>query len=516
MKKIVIHPITRIEGHLKVEATVENGIVKDANMSGTMFRGIEIMLKGRDPRDAVIITQRVCGVCPEPHSISSVNAIDDYAGLTDKIPDNGILLRNIILGTRSVADHILHFYILSGLDYLDPTKALEYSGNNPELSTLKQFLEQGYSKPFLPRDEMDFRIDTDVTNEAVSHYVKALEIYRKAQEAATIFGGKWPNDASIVGGGVTERLSADKISAFIARIDEILDFVKNCYLPDVLAVAGVYSDYLEMGKGCGNLLAYPGYRIRSNGKFSDTLFSGGTVNDTDKHGELDINDITEDVFHSWYADGEPLYPGNGKTEPMPEKEKGYSWLKSPRYNGQVYEVGPLATLLSTYLKKKDMKINSIVDSALKELNGNISNLYSVMGRHLARCLMAVIIGGQLKEWALSLKIDEPTATAYEAPEEASGVGLCVAPRGALGHWLEVKNKRISNYQVITPTAWNASPKDRNGSPGPYEQAIIGTEVKESQSPIEILRIIRSFDPCTACAIHVMSAKGNLIGKFKVG
>jgi hydrogenase large subunit len=157
-----------------------------------------------------------------------------------------------------------------------------------------------------------------------------------------------------------------------------------------------------------------------------------------------------------------------------------------------------------------------VDSALKELNGNISNLYSVMGRHLARCLMAAIIGNQLKEWALSLKIDEPTATAYEAPEEANGVGLCVAPRGALGHWLEVKNKRISNYQIITPTAWNASPKDRNGSPGPYEQAIIGTKVKESQSPIEILRIIRSFDPCTACAIHVMSARGNLIGKFKIG
>ncbi len=516
VKKIVIHPITRIEGHLKVEATVDNGVVKDANMSGTMFRGIEIMLKGRDPRDAVMFTQRVCGVCPEPHAIASVNALEDYAALTDKVPDNGILLRNIILGTRSVADHILHFYILSGLDYLDPAKALEYSGNNPELVTLKQFLEQGYSKPFLPRDEMDFRIDTDVTNEAVSHYVKALEIYRKAQEAATIFGGKWPIDASIVGGGVTERLSAEKISAFLWRVEEILDFVKNCYFPDVVAVAKVYSDYLETGRGCGNLLAYPGYRVRSDGDFSGNLFAGGTVTDTDKYSELDINNITEDVYHSWYADGEPLYPGNGKTEPAFDKQEGYSWLKSPRYKGEVYEVGPLATLLSTYLCKKDNQINSLVDSALKEINGNISNLYSVMGRHLTRCLMAVIIGRKLKEWALSLKIDEPTAVEYQAPEEASGVGLCVAPRGALGHWLEVKNRRISNYQVITPTAWNASPKDRNGNPGPYEQAIIGTRVKESQSPIEILRIIRSFDPCTACAIHVFSAKGNMIGKFKVG
>jgi hydrogenase large subunit len=515
VKKIVIHPITRIEGHLKVEATVDNGIVKDANMSGTMFRGIEIMLEGRDPRDAVMITQRVCGVCPEPHAIAAVNALEDYAGLTDKIPDNGILLRNIILGTRTIADHILHFYILCGLDYLDPTKALEYSGDNPDMSTLKQFLEQGYSRPFLPRDEMDFRIDSKTTNEAVSHYIKALDIYRKAQEAATIFGGKWPNDSAIVGGGVTESLSADKISAFIWRIDEVLDFVKNCYLPDVIAVAGVYRDYLEIGKGCGNLLAYPDYRVRSNGKFDNTFFSGGTVSDVNKYSEIDINRITEDVYHSWYKDNEPVYPGKGKTEPMPDKDKGYSWIKSPRYNSKVYEVGPLASLVATYLNKKDEEVNKLVDSALKEIKGDFSNLYSVMGRHLSRCLMAVTIGSQLKDWALSLDTEAPTATIYEAPEEAKGVGLAVAPRGALGHWLEVKDKRISNYQIITPTAWNASPKDRDGNPGPYEQAIIGTKVQESQSPIEILRIIRSFDPCTACAIHVISAKGNLIGEFKV-
>jgi len=515
VKKIVIHPITRIEGHLKVEAVIDNGEVKDANISGTMFRGIEIMLKGRDPRDAVMITQRVCGVCPEPHAMASVQALEDCAGLTDKIPDNGILLRNLILGTRTVADHILHFYILSGLDYIDPTKALEYPGDNPDLLILKQFLDSGLSKPFLPRDEMDFRIDSETTNGVVSHYIKALEIYRKAQEAATIFGGKWPNDAAVVGGGVSERLTADKISAFLWRIEEILDFVKNCYFPDVIAVAKTYSDYLEIGRGCTNLLAYPGYRIKSNEDFSDTIFAGGLVNDIDKYSSLDIKNITEDVTHSWYTDKEPLYPGEGKTEPDAYKKEAYSWLKSPRYSNMVYETGPLAELLCTYLSKKDLKINNLVNSALNVLDGKISNLYSVMGRHLARCLMAVIIGSQLKDWASALKVDGQTATEYTAPVEGSGVGLVAAPRGALGHWLNVKDKRISNYQIITPTAWNASPKDSEGKPGPYEQAIIGLKVRESQSPIEILRVIRSFDPCTACAVHLITAKGNIINKFKV-
>ncbi|MBU4293367.1 MAG: nickel-dependent hydrogenase large subunit, partial [Actinobacteria bacterium] len=329
-------------------------------------------------------------------------------------------------------------------------------------------------------------------------------------------GGKWPNDAAIVGGGVSEILTTDKISAYLWRIEEILDFAQNCYLPDVIAAAKVYSDYLEIGKGCQNLLAYPGYRIKSNGKFNDTLFVGGLVNDIDKYSKIDIKNISEDVAHSWYEDSQPLYPGQGKTKPMADKKEGYSWLKSPRYNDQVYEVGPVAALLSTYLNKGDAKINYIVDTALSKVNGKISNLYSVMGRHLARCLMAVIIGGQLKDWAQALKVGEPTAVAYNAPDEAQGIGLCHAPRGALGHWLNVKDRRISNYQVITPTSWNASPKDREGKPGPYEQALIGLKVRESQSPIEILRVIRSFDPCTACAVHLVTTKGNLIGKFKVG
>ncbi len=515
MKKIVIHPITRIEGHLKVEAMVDNGEVKDASISGTMFRGIEVILKGRDPRDAVMLTQRICGVCPEPHAIASVTAVEDYAGLTDKVPSNGILLRNIILGTRTIADHILHFYILSGLDYVDPARVIEYSGTDNNLNTLKYFLEQGNSSPFLPRDDIDYKFDSETTGSVVGHYLKALEIYRKAQQAATIFGGKWPHDASIMAGGVSGQLTADRITEFIWRLEEIDDFVKNCYLPDVIAVARTYSEYLEIGKGCGNLLAYDSYKTRTNGDFNDTLFKGGLINDINNYSEINIDNITEDVAHSWFNDSEPLHPDNGKTEPASDKEKGYSWIKSPRYNGKVYEVGPVASILSTYLGKKDPGVKKIVDGALSETGGDISSFYSVAGRHLARVLSAHLLADQLLKWAVQLKAGEPAAAEYDPPDNGKGAGLCAAPRGALGHWLSVEEGRISNYQVITPTAWNASPKDKNGQPGPYEQALMGLKIKESESPIEILRVIRSFDPCTACAVHVVTPRGNTVGKYRV-
>jgi len=510
VKKIVIHPITRIEGHLRVEAIVENGIVKDANMSGTMFRGIEIMLSGRDPRDAVLITQRICGVCPEPHACAAVSAVDQYAGLSDSVPENGVLLRNLILSTRSIADHILHFYILSGLDYVDPTKVAQYTGNDRDLNVLKGFLEQGHYKPFLPRDEIDYKLDDRTTQEVVGHYIKALDIYRKAQEAATIFGGKWPHDAAIVAGGVSEKITADRITQFMWRLQEIADFVENIYIPDVIAVAGAYSEYLSMGKGCGNLLAYDGYK--TGGK---PLLKGGLVTSVDKYSQFDIKKITEDVTSSWFEDSQAVYPGEGKTEPMADKQEGYSWIKSPRYDGKVFEVGPLASILSTYLADTNPEVNSLVDSVLKQIGASISDMYSIAGRHLARALETKLLSKEVIEWASLLKPGEPTAAEYNPPSDGEGVGLIEAPRGALGHWLSVKDGRISNYQVITPTAWNASPKDKDRQPGPYEQSIIGLKVKESQAPVEILRAIRSFDPCTACAVHLATPRGNLLGKYKV-
>ncbi len=510
MKKIVIHPITRIEGHLKVEAVVENGVVKDANMSGTMFRGIEMMLEGRDPRDAVMITQRICGVCPEPHACASVAAVDDYAGLTGSIPGNGVNLRNLILATRAIADHILHFYILSGLDYVDPAKVSDYSGQDKDLNMLKGFLEKGYSKPFLPRDDIDYRLDDRTTQEVVGHYIKAMDIYRKAQEAATIFGGKWPHDAAIVAGGVSENITADKITQFLWRLEEVADFVENIYIPDVVAVAKAYNDYLAMGTGCRNLLAYDGYTFGAR-----TLFKGGLVTNTSQYDPVDIEKITEDVTHSWYEQSDELYPGEGRTQPKADKKEAYSWIKSPRYDGEVFEVGPLATLLSTYLAGENQKVNDLIDSSLDLVGAGIEDMYSIAGRHLARALEAKILASEAAGWAGSLKPGEPTTTEYDPPADGKGIGLAAAPRGALGHWLNVENGRISNYQVITPTAWNASPKDKDGQPGPYEQAIIGLKVKESQAPVEILRAIRSFDPCTACAVHLTTPKGGTLGKYKV-
>lgn len=515
MKKIVIDPVTRIEGHLKIEVTVDKGEIKNANMSGTLFRGIETILKGRDPRDAVILSQRICGVCPEPHAIASVSALEDCTGLSDKIPENGILMRNIIQATRTIADHILHFYILSGLDYLDVSKVLEYKGNNLDLNNLKLFLKQGYSGPFLPRDEIDYKLDTKTTNEIASHYLKALDIYRKAQKMATIFGGKWPHDSSIVIGGVSEQVTSTKIHSYLWRLNELEDFVKNYYLPDVITVAKAYNDYFEIGRGCQKLLAFESYKMKSNGDYNDTLFARGLVKDIDRYESLNIDNISENVKRSWYLNSPPLNPIKGLTEPMTDKNEAYSWVKSPRYNNKVYETGPLSSLLATYLSKNNAFIKNIVKTSLSEINIKIPNLYSVMGRHLSRALIANILCNYLRTWIQNLKVGESTATDYTLTSEGIGVGLTTAPRGALGHWLEVKYGRISNYQVITPTTWNVSPKDENGNPGPCEQALIGTKIRESKNPIEILRIIRSFDPCMACAVHLITAKGYLLGKYKV-
>ena len=514
MKKIVIHPVTRIEGHLRVEAVIDNGEVKDANMSGTLFRGIEMILKGRDPKDAVMITQRICGVCPEPHAMASVGALEEYLGITDKIPDNAILVRNIIQATRTIADHILHFYILSGLDYIDVSKVLQGNADDEELDILRNAIEQGYTKPFFPRNEIDYKIDIKTNNEIVSNYLKALDIYRKAQEAATIFGGKWPHDCSIVGGGISENLTSDKIYSFIWRLKDIENFVKNCYLPDVFAVAKAYDEYTGIGTGCKNLLAFGSYKIKSNGKYNDFLFAQGLVNDINKYSNLDIENISEEVTHSWFKDTPPLNPIMGITEPAFDKAEAYSWIKSPRYNNDVYEVGPLASLIATYLSKENPFLKNLVETSLSEIGGGISVLYSVIGRHLARAIMASVLANNLKDWVQSLKVGEPASITYTAPEEGKGIGLWAAPRGALSHWLNVKEGRISNYQVITPTGWNASPRDRDGKPGPIEQALIGLKIKDIENPIEILRVIRSFDPCLACAVHLLTPTGRLVSKYK--
>ncbi len=518
MTKIVIDPVTRIEGHLKVECTVEGGVVRDARTTGNLFRGFEIILRGRDPRDAQVITQRICGVCPQSHGIAATLNLDSAFGIAAKIPDNGRIIRNLIQGAHIAQDHVLHFYHLTALDYVNVADVAAYEGNDSQLNSVKDFIARGALGPFLPRYEGDYRLPPEVNQQAVAHYVKALEIRRIGHEAVAIFSGKIPHSVGVVPGGVTSTPTADNIMAYIWKIKILQDFIDNVYIPDVLAVAGAYMDYAEIGAGCRNLLSYgsfdleggsPDYTRRAR------LFKQGTVGADLKPGDLDTGKITEYVKHSWYEDVTTnRHPSQGDTKPQYGKPGAYSWTKSPRYDGQVYEVGPLARVAVSYARG-DKKAQELVNASLKALNAPASALFSVLGRHLARALSAKIIADSLEGWALQLKPGEPAYVEYEIPEEASGMGLTDAARGALGHWIEIKDKKIANYQCVVPTTWNVGPMDDKGQHGPIEQALIGTKVKDEKNPFEIVRIIRSFDPCLACSIHMVTPKGRDLGKFRV-
>ncbi len=518
MGKIIIDPVTRIEGHLKIEALVENGEVKEAKCTGTLFRGIELILRGRDPRDAQRITQRICGVCPTSHSIAATLSLDSAFGIADKIPDNGRIIRNLILGAAHIADHILHFYHLAALDYVDVAKVARYEGNSPVLNSIKKFIDRGELGPFFPRYEGDYRAPGEVNQQAVAHYVEAFTMRRKAQEMLSIFGGKMPHNMGIVPGGVTEVPTFDKIASFLWRLNELRDFIDNVYLPDVLAIAEIYSDYFEIGKGCGNLLSYGSYEL--DGKEADLtkrqrLFKQGTISTDLKPGKLDPDKISEEVKHSWYASSSTgRNPARGETAPDMGKKGGYSWLKSPRYDGEVYEAGPLARLVVTYASGEPT-VKALVDSVLAKFKASPSALFSVLGRHAARALETKFIADSMPSWLLQLKPGEPVYIDYAIPEEAQGVGLTEAARGALGHWIEIKGGKIANYQVITPTSWNASPKDDRSQPGPIEQAITGAKIRDEGNPFEIVRIVRSFDPCLACAVHLVTPKGRSLGEFRV-
>lgn len=518
MSKIIIDPVTRIEGHLKIEVVVENGVVRDADSSGMMFRGLELMLQGRDPRDAQRYCQRICGVCPTSHSTAATLNLDSAFGIADKIPDNGRLVRNLILGAAHIADHILHFYHLAALDYVDVTQILNYTGNDPVLNSVKAFAERGELAPFMPRYEGDYRLNKEVNIAALSHYVKALEMRRKGQEMLTIFGGKMPHNMAIVPGGVTETVTVDKIASFLWRLNELREFIDNVYLPDVLAVAEAYADYFEIGVGCRHLLSYGSFDL--DGKNPDyttrpRLLKQGTVTPDLKLNPLDISKIMEHVKHSWYEDStSKKHPSQGETQPQRNKAGAYSWSKAPRYDGKVYEVGPLARVMTTYLSG-DQRMKQLVDSVLAKFKAKPTALFSVLGRHAARAIYCKFVADTMPEWLLQLKPGEPAYIDYEIPDEAKGMGIVDGARGALGHWIQIKDKKIANYQAVVPSTWNLGPKDDDGQPGPVEQALIGTKIKDEKNPFEIGRIVRSFDPCLACAIHMVTPKGKEIGTFQV-
>ena len=518
MGKITIDPITRIEGHLKVEVVVDDGEVKDARSSGTLFRGFELVLRGRDPRDAQRITQRICGVCPTVHATAAALNLDSAFGVGDRVPDNGRIVRNLILGSNYIQSHVLHFYHLAALDYVDVTAMADYEGDDPTLNSVKAFISRGELGPFVPRYEGDYRLSPAANRAATASYLKALEARRKAHEMAAIFGGKMPHNVAVVPGGVTQAVTVDKITSFLWRLNELRDFIDHVYIPDVLAVAEAYTDYFEIGTGCGKLLAYGVFDL--DGQEPDLLkrerfLGGGRIGRDLVLQEVDPAQITEQVRHSWYDDAiTNRDPAQGDTLPRPEKDRAYSWIKAPRYDGQVHEVGPLARMVVAYARG-DERVKALVDSVLSQFDAPVEALFSVLGRHAARALECKVIADAMADWVLQLKSGEPICAEYELPETAQGVGLVGAPRGALGHWIRIENGVIANYQCVVPSTWNLSPRDDQDQPGPVEQSLIGTRVKDEHNPFEVVRIVRAFDPCLACAVHVLDARSQERARFRV-
>lgn len=496
--KIVIDPVTRIEGHLGIEVALEQSEIVDACCSGELFRGLELILQGRDPRDAQVITQRICGVCPQSHGIAAAQALDDAFGV--EIPPNAQLIRNIIQGIHQIQDHILHFYHLALLDYLDITAVAEYDGGDPELNSVKAFLGRGQLHPFVPRYEGDYRLPRPLSLRLAGNYLKALEMRRRGHELVALWGGKIPHSVGVVPGGVTAQPTVDRIAETFWRFQELASFVEQTYLPDVLDVAGHYMDCFRYGHGCRNLLSYGAYPAVGGGQ---KLFVAGRTNAALEPLPFELEKVTEQVTRSWYEGEGRVRPDNGVTIPDADKETAYSWIKAPRYDGEVYEVGPLARLLVSYAHGSP-QVKSVVDEGLSQLGLSVGDLFSVMGRHVARALCAKVIADAVPGWLQALDPTGPWFADYDIPQEGRGVGLTEAARGALAHFIRIEGSVIADYQCVVPTTWNASPKDADGKPGPIEQALIGTKVRNKDNPFEVVRIVRSFDPCIACAVHIVA------------
>ena len=466
--EITISPMTRIEGHLDIKVTVDTvdgqQQVTDAHCSGTMFRGFEKILIGRDPRDATHYTQRICGVCPVSHAMASAMALESAFEVVPAA--NGRILRNLVLGANYIQSHVLHFYHLAAPDYINTSGILDIS-------------------PWTPRFVTDDMVTGDTAAALVAHYVQALAIRRKAHQMGAIFGGRLPMAANFVPGGSSETVTQAKINAFADLLTEMQAFIDDVHIPDVLAVAGIFSDYEEIGVGAGNLLSYGVFDLDDDG--GAKLLGRGRITEGTP-GTVAPEQITEYVKHSWYTPASGgLNPSDGVTEPDVTKEGAYSFVKSPRYQDVVHEVGPLARM---------------------KVSGEYSGQVSVIDRIAARAMEAKLVADAMVGWLGELEPDQPVYVPSDTPTNAEGIGLTEAPRGALGHWIDISHGEIARYQVITPTAWNASPLDGLdtegvGQHGAIEQALIGTPVEDEDQPIELLRVVHSFDPCLACAVHLV-------------
>jgi len=500
---ITLNPVTRIEGHLGVKVDIEGGRVTNAFISGEMFRGFEIILRGRSPLDAQHITQRICGVCPVEHGVASVMAQEMAFGAA--APDNGRIVRNLIQGANFIMSHISHFYLLSGLDFVDVAMIANYSGGDRALLELQAWVKQQLASrmihpaaPFLPRYSTKYLQDADANFLVLRHYLEALEMRALAHKMGAVFAGKLPHAATLVPGGVTEKVTALKIAQYRSLLEQLQAFIAESYVPDVIAVAKAFPEYFSIGLSNGNFLAYGGFVESAD---SSLRFLPGGVLLNGALQKVDPEAITEDVGRSMFKSATGRKPADGETVPDPDKGGAYSWLKAPRYLGNVMEVGPLARMLVAYQDGRNPAIKDAVGNFLKAIGREQKDLGSVMGRHAARALECKLLAERCSHWLDQLVPDAPAFADFKIPDEAHGFGLTEAARGALGHWLEIRGKKISNYQCVVPTTWNCSPRDDRGNPGPVELALVGTAVADKDNPIEVARVIRSFDPCLACAVH---------------
>jgi Ni,Fe-hydrogenase I large subunit len=567
MAHIVVDPVTRIEGHLRIEAEVDGGKVNDAWSSSTMFRGIELILQGRDPRDAWVFTQRICGVCTTVHAIASIRSVENAIGAVP--PPNARLLRNLIIAMQAVQDHVIHFYHLHALDWVDvvsalsadpaKTSSLAESISDWPLSgakyfagvrdRLKAFVERGQLGPFANAywGHPAYKLPPEANLMAVAHYLEALEWQREVIKVHAILGGKNPHLQSFLVGGMATpvdpdkqaSLNADTLAAVRSLIAKAHDFVARVYIPDVLAVASFYKEWAGIGAGVGNYLVYGEYP-EDDGPKPPLFLPSGVIRNRDltKVERFDPAQITEQVRHSWYeysgGDEAALHPFQGETKPKYVGPKPpydrldtsakYSWLKSPRYAGIPMEVGPLSRMLVAYAAGHP-RVKELVGAVLGKLGVGPEALFSTLGRVAARAIETLVLAEKQVQWLDQLADnmarhdlrthDNSKWDPASWPSDASGVGFHEAPRGALGHWVHIKNGAIANYQCIVPSTWNAGPRDAAGVRGPYEEALLGTPVADPSKPVEILRTIHSFDPCLACGVHVLDARKQEVARVRL-
>jgi len=568
-KRIVVDPITRIEGHLRVEIEVKNGKITDAYSSGTMVRGMEIILKGRDPRDAWAFTERVCGVCTTVHALASVRTVEDALGII--VPPNADLIRNLMFCAQMMQDHVVHFYHLHALDWVDVVSAL--SADPKGTSALAQSISHwpkssvGYFsdvqkriKKFVDSGQLGifangywghpaYKLPPEANLMAVAHYLEALEWQKEIVKVHAIFGGKNPHPNYLVG-GVPVSVNLDEVNALNAErfayvkklLDDAKTFIDQVYIPDLLAIAGFYKDWGAIGGGLENYLAYGdlptnGYGDVSSYKFPRGIIMGRDLSTVHEVDTKDPDQIKEYIAHSYYdydtGDASAKHPWEGQTNlnytgPKPpydqlNVEDKYSWLKTPRWKGNAMEVGPLARMLVGYASGRD-EYKEVVEWALGKLDVPVQALFSTLGRTAARGLESVLVSKWALEFFDSLIAnikngDSRMHTDYRWkpeswPQEAKGVGMTEAPRGALAHWIVIKDKKIENYQLVVPSTWNASPRDEKGQMSAYESSLIGTPVADPEQPLELIRTIHSFDPCLACAVHVYDEKGSYVHQIQ--